>query len=132
MPMWDKRGWWPHGLTKMQWARRPVGYLAKCAQYAAKAPQESSPEFHTKSARWWGIGGIVAATRSALRLALAPGWVQRLAAALDVDDRVKRIQYGWWRIGPWEFRSPWELLSFDPAGALIRWRGWGQFDYALA
>jgi hypothetical protein len=32
-PKPDKQGWWPHGMTQWQWARRAVGYLVK---YASK------------------------------------------------------------------------------------------------
>lgn len=28
-PKPDKQGWWPHGMTQWQWARRPIGYLVK-------------------------------------------------------------------------------------------------------
>ena len=28
-PKPDKQGWWPHGMTQWQWARRAVGYLVK-------------------------------------------------------------------------------------------------------
>ena len=33
LPKPDKQGWWPHGMTQWQWARRAVGYLVK---YASK------------------------------------------------------------------------------------------------
>jgi len=33
MPKADKRGWWPHGMTRTERARNPVGYMAK---YASK------------------------------------------------------------------------------------------------
>jgi hypothetical protein len=132
MPAWDTRGWWSHGMTQFQWARKPVGYLSKVARYAAKAAAASSEEFHTKGARWWGIGGITRSTRVALRLVLAPGWVRDMWAAMGCDGVVGRLAHGWWRIGGWEFRSPWELVSFDPGGVTIRWRGWDQWDFAAA
>jgi len=31
LPMPDKQGWWPHGGTNIQYARNPVGYIAKYA-----------------------------------------------------------------------------------------------------
>lgn len=34
LPRFDERGWWPHGSTKIERARNPVGYLVK---YASKS-----------------------------------------------------------------------------------------------
>lgn len=128
MPKWDKAGWWPHGMTKMEWARRPVGYLAK---YASKASTAGADEFSTKGARWWGIGGLDVAGRCRLRLLMAPGWVRSKAEAMGVDI-VRRVGFGWWRIGAWEFRSPWEYLGLSLFGeTMLRWRGWDEFAFEL-
>lgn len=51
MPLWDRQGWWPHGMTNARWARRPVGYIAK---YAAK-PAEFPPGTQACHTRGLGI-----------------------------------------------------------------------------
>lgn len=57
LPKADKRGWWRHGMTKTEWARNPVGYLAK---YASKGtPDDSFP----KGARLYGVGGLALSQR---------------------------------------------------------------------
>lgn len=56
MPKADKRGWWPHGSTKTEWARNAVGYLAK---YASKGTDEKIP----KGVRLYGVGGLSIGSR---------------------------------------------------------------------
>jgi hypothetical protein len=52
LPKPDKRGWWPYGSTKIEWAHCPVGYLVK---YASKG--EENGQF-PKGARLHGHGGL--------------------------------------------------------------------------
>jgi len=56
MPKADKRGWWPHGMTRTEWARNAVGYLAK---YASKGTDDVLP----KGVRLYGVGGLSAPSR---------------------------------------------------------------------
>lgn len=56
MPKADKRGWWPHGMTRTEWARHAVGYLAK---YASKGTDDVLP----KGVRLYGVGGLTAKSR---------------------------------------------------------------------
>lgn len=51
MPKPDKQGWWPHGSTRIEWARCAGGYLAK---YASKA----DGGFFPKGCRIHGSGGL--------------------------------------------------------------------------
>lgn len=130
MPKWDKVGWWPHGFTNMQWARSPVGYIAK---YAAKATVTSWEGFSTKGARWWGCSGLRAADTFRLRVLMSPAWVRKIWHAMgDTAAALKRLPFGWWRVGGWEFRSPWECVGMDPAGARVRFRGWDAWDFECA
>jgi hypothetical protein len=116
-------------MTRMEWARSPVGYIAK---YASKPYGGAGDDFQTKGARWWGAGGLSLLARGRLRLILAPAWVWRIAEAIDTDA-VKRIAFGWWRIGAYEFRTPWEYLGLNTVGeTMLKWRGWGEHDYELA
>jgi hypothetical protein len=89
MPKADKRGWWPHGVTRTEWARHAVGYISK---YASKGTDGYIP----KGVRLYGVGGLSAKSRlfrawwnlpvgirkwgepAALwRRALGGGWVSR-------------------------------------------------------
>lgn len=56
MPKADKRGWWPNGLTRTEWARNAVGYLAK---YASKGTDDVIP----KGVRLYGVGGLSLTSR---------------------------------------------------------------------
>jgi len=57
MPKADKRGWWSHGMTKTEWARNAVGYIAK---YASKGNGE---QVIPKGVRLYGVGGLNARSR---------------------------------------------------------------------
>ena len=105
-----------------------MGYLAK---YCSKAASVASGEFDTKSARWWGVGGLVPSVRLSLRIIQAPAWVREKWRAIGGDCVVRRLPFGWWLIGGWEFRSPWEMVSLL-GGVRVRWRGWAQGDYELS
>lgn len=75
LPKPDKRGWWPHGYTKIEWARHPVGYLAK---YASKGQG-----LHTfpRGARISGAGGLCPAMRREKRWWLSPSYVREAFGA---------------------------------------------------
>jgi hypothetical protein len=52
LPKLDLAGWWPHGMTRMEWARCAVGYVSKYVskgQEGAKLPA---------GARMFGVGGL--------------------------------------------------------------------------
>jgi len=78
LPKPDKRGWWPHGLTRIEWARRPVGYIAK---YASKGSSGAFP----KGCRTHGSGGLTRDARQELRWWQFPLWIrERFDTAADV------------------------------------------------
>jgi len=56
MPKADKRGWWSHGMTRTEWAKNAVGYLAK---YASKGTDDVIP----KGVRLYGVGGLTIGSR---------------------------------------------------------------------
>jgi len=70
LPKPDKSGHWQHGLTRAEWARNAVGYVAK---YAAKS--ESRHEL-PRGARVCGVGGLDKARSAVRRWWLAPCWVR--------------------------------------------------------
>lgn len=115
LPKPDERGWWPHGLTRIEWARNAVGYLVK---YTSKA--EHSAKF-PKGSRLFGVRGLTGGFRRGYRLQMLPFWLK---------DRVghhtlcKRLKGGWWASedgellqSPWMIvrrASDWSWLEFGP------------------
>jgi len=90
MPKADKRGWWPHGLTRTEWARNAVGYMAK---YASKGTDDILP----KGVRLYGVGGLSERSR-----------VFRAWWNLPVSIRRWGFPYDFWRRavgGGWVCRS---------------------------
>ena len=87
MPKADKRGWWPWGFTKTEWARRPVGYLAK---YASKGDAERMPP---KGARLYGVGGLQLLSRLERAWWNLPLCVREWGTPLD---RWRRATGGGW------------------------------------
>lgn len=84
----DSRGWWPYGMSNVERAHRPVGYLAK---YASKGTEgEALP----KRARISGGGGLSAPGAQLARWWLMPRYV-RLAFP-DFLDQVGRKRGGGW------------------------------------
>ena len=75
MPKPDKQGWWPHGFTNVQWARKGIAYLVK---YATKTATSSVP--FPRGCRSHGHGGL---KRRAARLSV-------LVDAAEVSTRTLR------------------------------------------
>lgn len=69
LPFADEIGWWTHGLTNTQRARRAVGYLAK---YASKAGRI----LKWRGARAYGVSGLSPHHRAVLSFWRAPRWVR--------------------------------------------------------
>lgn len=70
-PKPDKQGWWPHGMTQWQWARRAVGYLVK---YASKV--ETKHRF-PRGCRISGACGLNRVQRTERRWWRLPVFVRR-------------------------------------------------------
>lgn len=63
IPHVDRKGWWPHGSTKMEKARNAVGYLAKYASKFCGAAAEALP----KGFRTHAVGGLGDESKRELR-----------------------------------------------------------------
>ena len=114
LPKPDKRGWWPHGMTKIEGARNPVGYLAK---YVSKS---SLAVAFPKGLRLHGRGGLNAKQRIEARWWAMPSWVRKWTAAICDVRRVEGggvvcIETGEWRPSPW-------LVEFEAGHIFIRAR----------
>lgn len=90
LPKPDKSGLWPHGSTRIEWARRAVSYLAK---YVSKAGPLVEAGAMPRGARLYGSGGLSAVARSWRAWRLSPGWVR---AIWTVDDKPRRATGGGW------------------------------------
>lgn len=104
LPKPDRVGWWPWGMSRVELARSPVGYLIK---YASKG---DTVEALPKGARLFGCGGLTAADRKTKAYRLLPRYV-RIAFALE--DGPRRARGGGWLssvTGEW---APSWSLSYD-------------------
>jgi len=76
LPKPDNRGWWPHGSTRIEWAKHVIGYLAK---YLSKGSTEHE---YPKGARISGVGGLHDEGKREKRWWLAPSYVREAMGAL--------------------------------------------------
>src|SRR5690606_16986167 len=67
----DRSGAWPHGMSRIEWARNAVGYLVK---YASKGTDGINLP---RGARLFGVGGLNADSRLKRAWAMLPRY-QRL------------------------------------------------------
>jgi hypothetical protein len=71
LPKFDKRGWWPHGMTNRVIGKHPVGYLMK---YLSKTgPLQAFP----KGARIHGYGGLTQPAREICTWLNWPDWCRQ-------------------------------------------------------
>ena len=111
LPKPDKRGWWPHGMTRIEWARWPVGYLAK---YASKGGRDL--EF-PKGARLHGHGGLNAEERRELNWWMLPKWVRD---TWGQEHEPKRIRGGYRsKLTGQVIKSAWRPVAGFPRGRLV-------------
>jgi hypothetical protein len=104
LPKPDKRGWWPWGHTRIEWARKPVGYLIK---YASKA--EADAKF-PKGARLHGRGGLSLSGRLRVSWRRLPEYIRDV---WGTDHKPTRAEGGGWisRLTGEFIASPWRLVG---------------------
>ena len=83
LPKPDKQGWWPHGSTRIEWARHAVGYLCK---YVSKFDGEDPLP---KGVRLHGAGGFDDFAKPIRQWFNLPSWLKALAG---VGSRFVRIK----------------------------------------
>lgn len=114
LPKPDKQGWWAHGMTKVEWARNPVGYMAK---YSSKA---DGPCRFPKGARIHGCGGLQGDQAKEARYWRRPTWLREQTRVHD--DVRRKVGGGWIDTSTGElYESPWEVF-FEGGGVWIRKR----------
>lgn len=116
MPMWDRRGWWPHGMTRTERARNAVPYLLK---YLSKDASKSFGSF-PRGARLYGVGGLDPALRRARAWLNRPSFVQGNSS---IDDPWKRAKGGGWQDPQGNvWKSEFELTRIGEARGVRRVR----------
>jgi hypothetical protein len=90
MPKADRRGWWPHGMTKTEKARLAGGSVVYLMGYIKK---QKSKEGLPHGARIFGVGGLSDAGRCVRRWVHLPSFLQ---ARVDCTARVFRAPGGGW------------------------------------
>lgn len=110
----DLRGWWPHGMTRIERARNAVGYLAKYASKFCGAMAAAFP----RGFRTHGVGGLNEESRRELRWWKAP-LDAREALGEDADIRKVFGGYADRRTGAF-WPSPWRV--FCDRGRIIAWK----------
>lgn len=76
LPRPDECGWWPHGMSKIETARSPVGYMVK---YASKVTPDGVKRM-PKGVRLHGNGGAGSFARGLIRARCRPQWLKDLGA----------------------------------------------------
>lgn len=89
LPMPDRQGWWPYGMTRIEVARNAIPYLLK---YLSKETSKTFGRF-PKGARLYGVGGLDHSMRRARRWLGLPAFVQ---ANSDMHDDWRRAKGGGW------------------------------------
>lgn len=119
LPKPDKRGWWCHGSTRIEWARKPVSYLAK---YASKV-QSKGGEMPS-GARLYGIGGLDRQDRYERAWWMLPKYIREHSPEPRDNGPAKRAKGGGWLtpFGEW-FPSRYIIKTFNPL-TIVEREGW--------
>ena len=107
LPKFDKRGWWPHGMTETVRAIKPVSYMAK---YASKGGTASLP----KGARMHGTGGLSKTSKLERAWWLCPAYIREHWQ--DYALKPQRAKGGGWiakTSGEW-LPSLYKIISYNP------------------
>ncbi|MDC8769990.1 rolling circle replication-associated protein [Roseateles albus] len=85
LPKPDKQGWWPHGHTRIEWARNAIGYLCK---YVSKFDGQAKLP---KGCRLHGSGGHDDFAKSIRQWFNLPSWLKALAGVGERFVRIKGV-----------------------------------------
>lgn len=122
LPKPDKQGWWPHGSTRIEWARQPVGYLVK---YASKLDSKVGIGFPA-GARLHGHGGLEDFGRSVAQWFNLPTWAREVCDLAGRAVRRKGVGLVDRQSGVC-LPSPWRV-SCSESGAVIATQAWCYVD----
>ena len=115
-PHFDRRGWWPHGMSRKDappvGVSNPVGYLL---HYLKKDKDLSAMP---KGARAYGVGGLDHSLRRARRWLRLPAFVQGNSS---IHDEWRRATGGGWIAPTGEvFQSEYEIVHINSERCLRR------------
>lgn len=122
LPKPDKQGWWPHGSTRIEWARRPAAYLAK---YASKLDSKVGVGF-PRGARLHGHGGLEGFGRAVSQWFNLPAWAREVCDLAGRAVRRKSIGLVDRESGVC-LPSPWRV-SRSPSGTFFAQRCWSYLN----
>lgn len=110
LPCPDRCGWWPWGMSKVETARNPVGYLTK---YASKTGEREAAGFPAR-ARMHGVCGLSLQRRRWRRFTVAPQWLREaFSAVLDDFSRFDMVKVAGGYVDRATgvlVRSPWRVV----------------------
>jgi hypothetical protein len=114
LPKPDKRGWWKHGHTKIEWVRKnAAAYIAK---YCSKATDSHG---FPKGARMHGCGGLNEAQRIVRSFWNVPRYVREHFDNNPLMRIVRAVGGGWMSKLTGEFLAPkYVIVSFNPLVAV--------------
>lgn len=106
-PKPDDQGWWPHGSTRIHWARNAVGYLVK---YSSKVTDLRSDQKFPKGCRLHGVGGLTVDERVTVRWWRSPVYARK---ALGEFADIRKVKGGYEDRKTGNFvASPWQFVGF--------------------
>lgn len=88
LPRPDACGWWPHGSSKIETARNPIGYMVK---YATKTTPDALKRL-PKGVRLHGNGGHNPQARVSLRETLMPAWIHEHHDQRRMEHHVAEVE----------------------------------------
>lgn len=111
LPKPDKRGWWPHGTTKIEWARSGIGYLVKYASKLRSKIADDDTATFPKGYRMHGAGGLDRERRERRSFHMLPAWIRNVST---LADKVRRSVGGGFthKTTGEHFASPYKLACF--------------------
>lgn len=113
LPKPDKRGWWPHGLTRIEWVRKGIAYLAK---YVSKGEEIGT---FPKGLRLHGVRGLDVLQRREKAWWRSPAWLREQWGIEHGPRRVARV--GWVSQLTGEIvRSPWVIIERGPRWSWVK------------
>lgn len=121
MPKADRRGWWPHGMTRTERAKCGPAYIAKYVSKTVKVAESGEILEIPKGFRISGVGGLNDENRAWFSWCRLPGWLRPLVTSWHRMEPVRGGGWGSRATGEY-WPSPWRIESFltGPYGNVLK------------